>query len=67
MHNLEVLAAATHNSAETLRQPKLGLVRPGFLADVVFADGNPGLMEEVARMVAKSRKASATTWRHARS
>lgn len=41
MHNLEVLAAATRNSAETLRQPGLGLVRPGYLADLVLVDGNP--------------------------
>ncbi|MGH7551993.1 MAG: amidohydrolase family protein [Longimicrobiales bacterium] len=41
LHNLEVIRAATHNSAQTLRQPKLGLVRPGFLADLVLVDGNP--------------------------
>ncbi|MGH7477142.1 MAG: amidohydrolase family protein [Longimicrobiales bacterium] len=41
MHNLEVLKAATLNSAETLRQPRLGLVQPGYLADLVIVDGNP--------------------------
>jgi hypothetical protein len=41
MHSLEVLAAATHNSAQTLREPHLGLVRPGYLADLVIVDGNP--------------------------
>ena len=41
LHNLEVLKAATFNSAQTLRQPKLGLVRPGYLADLVLVDGNP--------------------------
>jgi cytosine/adenosine deaminase-related metal-dependent hydrolase len=41
MHALEVLEAATKNSAETLRQPRLGLVRPGYLADLVIVDGNP--------------------------
>lgn len=41
MHSLEVLAAATRNSAETLRTPQLGLVRPGYLADLVLVDGNP--------------------------
>lgn len=96
MHNLEVIKAATHNSAQTLRQPKLGLVHPGYLADLVLVDGNPAynlrflysfgalrlddggamqrtggivhtikdgvvienarLMEEVARMVAKSKE-----------
>ena len=41
MHNLEVLKAATKNSAETLRQDRLGLVRPGYLADLIIVDGNP--------------------------
>ena len=41
MHTLEVLKAATYNSAETLRQSELGLVRPGYLADLVLVDGNP--------------------------
>jgi hypothetical protein len=41
MHSLEVLQAATRNSAQTLRQPRLGLVRPGYLADLVVIDGNP--------------------------
>ena len=41
MHNLEVIKAATLNSAQTLRQPKLGLVRPGYLADLLIVDGNP--------------------------
>lgn len=41
MHSLEVLKAATKNSAETLREPKLGLVRPGYLADLAIVDGNP--------------------------
>jgi len=95
MHSLEVLKSATRNSAETLRQPLLGLVRPGYLADLVIVDGNPAynlrflysfgaltmregemvrtrgivhtikdgiviendkMMEEVARMVAKSKE-----------
>ncbi|MCH7476433.1 MAG: amidohydrolase family protein [Gemmatimonadetes bacterium] len=41
MHPLEVLKAATFNSAETLRQPEIGLVRPGYLADLVLVEGNP--------------------------
>jgi hypothetical protein len=41
MHSLEVIKAATRNSAETLREPKLGLVRPGYLADLAIVDGNP--------------------------
>ncbi|PZU50780.1 MAG: amidohydrolase [Sphingomonas sp.] len=99
LHNYEVLKAATHNSALTLRQPKLGLVRPGYLADLLIVDGNPAynlqfmysfgaltldgqgemirtkgilhtikdgivienarLMDEVAKMVAESRRNSA--------
>lgn len=96
LHNYEVLKAATHNSAQTLREPKLGLVRPGYKADLLLVDRNPAynlaflysfgantldkqgamvrtrgivhtikdgvvienvkLMEEVARMVAESKK-----------
>ena len=41
MHNLEVIKSATLNSAQTLRQPKLGLVRPGYVADLLIVDGNP--------------------------
>jgi hypothetical protein len=41
MHTLEVLKAATFNSAQTLRQPKLGLIRPGYLADLIIVDGSP--------------------------
>ncbi|QXD14741.1 amidohydrolase family protein [Rhodocaloribacter litoris] len=41
LHTLEVLKAATYNSARTLRQPDLGLVRPGFLADLLIVDGSP--------------------------
>ena len=41
MHTLEVLRAATHYSAQTLRQDRLGLVRPGYLADLLVVDGSP--------------------------
>ena len=41
MHNLEVIKSATLNSAQTLRQEKLGLVRPGYIADLALVDGNP--------------------------
>ncbi|MFQ6046850.1 MAG: amidohydrolase family protein, partial [Gemmatimonadales bacterium] len=41
LHPLEVIKAATYNSAQTLRQPGLGLVRPGYLADLAIVDGNP--------------------------
>ena len=41
MHSLEVIKAATLNSAQTLGEAKLGLVRPGYLADLLIVDGNP--------------------------
>ena len=41
MHTLEVLRAATHYSAQTLRQDRLGLVRPGYIADLLIVDGSP--------------------------
>ena len=101
MHSLEVLKTATYNSAITLGEPKLGLVRPGYKADLLIVDGNPAanlkymysfgdlaldrdrkmyrtkgivhtikdgvvtenarLMEEVAKMVANSRKLAPAT------
>lgn len=41
LHNLEVLKSATYGSARVLRRPDLGLVRPGYEADLVLVDGNP--------------------------
>jgi hypothetical protein len=41
MHALEVLESATRNAALTLRQPQLGLVRPGYVADLLIVDGSP--------------------------
>ncbi len=41
MHSLEVLRTATYNSARALLEPHLGLVRPGYLADLIIVDGNP--------------------------
>ncbi len=41
LHNLEVLKAATLTSATTLGVPKTGLVRPGYVADLLIVDGNP--------------------------
>jgi hypothetical protein len=41
MHNLEVIQAATYNSALTLGQPKLGLIHQGYFADLLVVDGNP--------------------------
>lgn len=41
LHALEVLKAATYTSARTLGEARLGLVRPGYLADLLVVDGNP--------------------------
>ncbi len=42
MHTLEVLKAATHNSAKALRiEDETGLVRPGYEADLILVDGSP--------------------------
>jgi hypothetical protein len=41
MHPLEVLQSATYNSAEFLMEPKLGLVREGYVADLLVVDGSP--------------------------
>ena len=41
MHTLEVLKSATLNSAKTLRQEKLGLVRPGYIADLIIVNESP--------------------------
>jgi hypothetical protein len=41
VHALEVLKFATYNSALTLREPDLGLVRTGYKADLLLVDGNP--------------------------
>jgi imidazolonepropionase-like amidohydrolase len=41
MHTLEVIKSATLNSAETIRLKNLGLVHPGYLADLIVVDGSP--------------------------
>lgn len=41
MQTLEVIKAATYNSARTLGDNDLGLVRPGYRADLLLVDGNP--------------------------
>jgi hypothetical protein len=41
MHSLEVLRTANLNSAKLLGEDRLGLVRPGYLADLLIVDGNP--------------------------
>jgi len=41
MHPLEVLRSATYNSAQTLLEPRLGLVQEGYIADLLLVDGSP--------------------------
>ncbi len=41
MHSLEVLRTANLNSAKLLGEERLGLVREGYLADLLIVDGNP--------------------------
>jgi hypothetical protein len=41
MHSLEVIRSATRTSAEVLGEDRLGLVRPGYRADLAIVDGNP--------------------------
>jgi len=38
---LETIHAATENGAKALRNPELGLIRPGYLADMVVLSENP--------------------------
>jgi amidohydrolase family protein len=41
MHPLEVLQTATYNSAQTILEPKLGMVQEGYIADLLVVDGSP--------------------------
>ncbi len=41
LNPLEVIRAATYNSARTLKRPDLGYVQTGFTADLAIVDGNP--------------------------
>lgn len=41
MHPLEAIEAATFNSAKIIKEPKLGLVQEGYIADLLLVDGNP--------------------------
>jgi len=41
LHPLEILQAATFNSAKVLKEPRLGLVREGYIADLILVDGSP--------------------------
>jgi len=43
MHPLEVLRAATYNSAQTILEPKLGMVQEGYIADLLVVDGSPAV------------------------
>ncbi|WP_136163187.1 amidohydrolase family protein [Sphingomonas flavalba] len=38
---LEVIRAATEDGARTLQQPNMGVLRPGFAADLLIVDDNP--------------------------
>lgn len=38
---LEAIHAATENGGRLVKNPKLGLIRPGYLADLVVVSGNP--------------------------
>ena len=41
MHPLEILRSATYNSAQTILEPKLGMVQKGYIADILVVDGSP--------------------------
>jgi hypothetical protein len=41
MHPLEVLRSATYNSAQTILEPKLGMIQKGYIADILVVDGSP--------------------------
>ena len=41
LNPLEVIRSATYNSAKTLRRPDLGLIKTGYVADLLIVDGNP--------------------------
>ena len=41
MHPLEVLRTATYNSAQTILEPRLGLIQEGYIADLLIVDGSP--------------------------
>src|SRR6202451_4882001 len=38
---LEAIHAATENGAKVVKNPELGLIRPGYLADMVLLTENP--------------------------
>ena len=38
---MEVLRTANQNSAETILEPRLGLVQEGYIADLILVDGSP--------------------------
>lgn len=40
-HPLEIVKSATYNAALTLREPRLGLIQRGYLADLFIVDANP--------------------------
>jgi hypothetical protein len=41
MHPRAALQSATYNSAQTILEPKLGMVQEGYIADLLVVDGSP--------------------------
>jgi imidazolonepropionase-like amidohydrolase len=41
MPPMEVIRAATYWPAQMLKQPNLGVIAPGKLADIIVVDGDP--------------------------
>ena len=48
---VKVLAMATKNVAEHLMQDNLGMIAPGYLADLLLVDGDPTLDLSALRKV----------------
>lgn len=48
---VKVLAMATKNAAEHLMQDNLGMIAPGYLADLLLVDGDPTLDLSALRKV----------------
>jgi imidazolonepropionase-like amidohydrolase len=49
---LEVVRAATQGGARTLRRPDMGVLRPGFVADMLIVDENP--LEDFKVLIGRS-------------
>lgn len=53
MTPMQVIVASTSNAARCIRQPKLGLLQPGYIADVLVMDGDP--LDDITIMEDRSR------------